>query len=136
MQQVAKAIANLQKQGVREVAQLVQREGWYVEPHWMPTEQATALLNILEQVAPALRRVGVNNMLRCEQIPEEDSIELFIGQRWVARQPRARRHLPPEPFEGLGECLERTVQGHLFKERTIEYKVNVITGGSPHAYPA
>ena len=71
MQQVAKAIANLQKRGVREVAQLVRREGWYVEPHWMPTEQATALLNILEQVAPARRRVGVNNMLRSEQIPEE-----------------------------------------------------------------
>ena len=128
LRQVAEAIKCLQKREITTIDRLVRRDGWYIEPHWMPRACSSALLAILEAVSPARRRLGVHSMLQSQQIPAEEQIELFIGKRWLVRQPRARRPAAPDLFEGLERFLDRTVYRHRVRDGAVEYSVLVQTG--------
>jgi len=134
LQQLARALRALTVAKVYRVEQLRREGGWYLEPHWMPRPAAEALLDLLEALDSGKRR-SVHALLRTQTIPEEERIEVVIGERETVggvRQPRWQR---PEPdlFEGLGDIAGPIRRHRINEEGLVEYEVHLNTsaGGTP-----
>jgi len=130
LEQCAQAIKGLARQGITEWRALVRDEEWCIEPHLLPIAQARALMSMLEDKGPVMRRRSVHALLRSERIPEEERIELVIQARPPARRQRSQRAAIPEQFDGLGPWVEGGVTDHRIRDGEVEYRVRVQTGAA------